>query len=85
MGWASEHCTAAFAAQVRAERMRELRHGNTPVIPKKNITFAAAWAIFDEQWLCRVKSAQDDRFRYDKHLKERFGGLPLSAITTASF
>ena len=82
VGWTSESYTAQMAAQIRAERMRSLRHGDMPEVNrKKSLTFAEAFALYKKDWLVQVKSAAYDVNRYTKHLKDSIGPLPFSSVT----
>jgi integrase len=70
-----------MAANIRAERMRSIRHGED--LPKKKeqgITFGQMWKHYDK-WLDTGKShVDDDRSRYENHLKDRFVEKHLSQI-----
>jgi len=82
VGWASENYTAQMAAQIRAERMRSLRHGDMPEIRrKKGLTFAEAFELYRKDWLVQVKSAAVDESRYARHLKDSIGPLLFSLVT----
>lgn len=85
IGWRSEKITAAFAAELRIERVRNLRLGDTSVPTQRrkeaSITFGDAWAIFDEKWLPNLKRADMERKFYTSYLKPALGNRPLSAIT----
>ena len=82
VGWVSEGYSAQMAANIRAERMRSIRHGEE--LPKKKeqeITFGHLWEHYDK-WLDTGKShIVDDRSRYENHLKDRFADKHLSQIT----
>ena len=82
VGWVSEGYSAQMAANIRAERMRSIRHGEE--LPKKRdqeITFGELWKHYDK-WLDTGKShVVDDRSRYENHLKDRFANVRLSQIT----
>jgi len=83
VGWTSEGYNAQMASQVRAERIRALRHGKElPNRKKVELTFGQAWKRYD-QWLdTGKKHVYDDRNRYKNHLKARFASKALSQITT---
>lgn len=82
VGWTSENYTAQMAAQVRAERMRSMRHGDIPQISRKKVmTFGEAFALFDKDWLFQVKTAPEDRRRYRTYLANPLEHMPLSSIT----
>jgi len=82
VGWASEGYSAQMAANIRAERMRSIRHGEE--LPKKKeqeITFGQLWEHYNK-WLDTGKAhISDDRSRYENHLKDRFADKRLSQIT----
>lgn len=84
VGWRSEGYTAVHASEVRAERIRKLRHPEQfaePEKPVSDMTFAEAWVLFDTRWLPNVKSPESERYRYRVHIEPRFGAVALSAIT----
>lgn len=82
VGWTSEGYSAQMAANIRADRMRSIRHGEE--LPKKKepeITFGQFWKHYDK-WLDIGKThAADDRSGYENHLKDRFAEKHLSQIT----
>lgn len=81
VGWVSEGYSAQMAANIRAERMRSLRHGEElPLKKKEEITFGQLWEYYD-RWLENGKGhPQDDRSRYSNHLERRFSKKALSKI-----
>lgn len=82
VGWISEGYSAQAAAQVRAERLRELRHGDIPAVArKKDMTFGAAWELYEKDWLYQTKTADEDKRRYRAYLAEALADKPLSSIT----
>ncbi|PKO02874.1 MAG: site-specific integrase [Chloroflexi bacterium HGW-Chloroflexi-5] len=82
VGWVSEGYSAQMAANIRAERMRTLRHGDElPIKKKEGITFVQLWDHYNK-WLDTGKTSPDsDRIRYAKHLKNRFAHKRISQIT----
>lgn len=80
VGWASEGYTGAVAAQIRAERIRQSRHGT--LVDSPDPTFGEIWEAYDK-WLegGGQKHPRKDRERYRKHLKDRFENTPLGDIT----
>jgi integrase len=82
VGWTSEGYSAQMAANIRAERMRAIRHGEElPSKKPSEATFGEVWNRYDE-WLETSKSRpQDDRYYYRKHLEPRFAAKPLSKIS----
>lgn len=86
IGWRSEKITAAFAAELRVERVRNLRLGDAAIMPTQRrkeaaMTFGDAWEIFDEKWLPNLKRADMERKFYTTYLKPVLGNRPLSAIS----
>ncbi len=82
VGWLSEGYTAQMAANIRAERMRTIRHGDElPKKKKPEITFHQLWEHYNK-WLDTGKRRpRDDRYLYKNHLKSRFADKRLSQIT----
>ncbi|OEU67897.1 MAG: hypothetical protein BA863_07455 [Desulfovibrio sp. S3730MH75] len=86
IGSLSEKITAAYASQIRAERLRQMRQDALPsALSGKDMTFDEAWQRFKSTHLALSKHADtainQDR-QYRKHIFEKFGHLPLSKITT---
>ena len=85
LGWRSEKITAALAYDIRADRMQQIRLGESAVPIQKRkesgMTFGAAWAIFDEKWLPNLKTAPTERMYYRTYLKPVLENKTLSAIT----
>jgi len=82
IGWMSEKYTAAMASQIRAERVRAIRHGeDLPKQKPKEVTLGEVWKRYDE-WLDAGKTKPaDDRGSYDKHIKPIFENMLLSKIS----
>ncbi|WP_319759587.1 site-specific integrase [Maridesulfovibrio sp.] len=85
VGLLSEGFTAAFASQVRAERLRQLRNQTLPTaLQGKDITLDEAWERFRDTHLVLSKNTEtvsiEDQ-RYHKHIQPRFGHMQLSRIT----
>jgi integrase len=81
VGWASEGYSAQMAANIRAERMRSIRHGEELPKKKQEITFGQLWEHYNK-WLDTGKGhVVDDRSRYENHLKDCFADKRLSQIT----
>lgn len=83
IGWASEGYSAKLAADIRAERMRSMRHGEDLPVQKKRIpTFEKAaekylkWAATS-----KTKGGRDDRFMIKNHLSEPFNDKRLDQIS----
>lgn len=70
VGWISEGYTATLASEVRAERLRIIRHSEIiPSIAQTNLSFAKAFHEFDQRHLYQLKTAQEDRRRFRSYLK----------------
>ncbi len=84
-GWASEGYTAQMAAQVRAERIRSIRHGEELPQKKKNeakeITFGEVWQKYAAWADTNRKSFKAETNRYEVHIRTILEKLPLSEIS----
>jgi integrase len=81
VGWSSENYTAAMAAQVRADRMRTIRHGGElPKRKKRTITFGEAWGKYYTWAQASKKSPETDEFRY-RGVKAELADKPLNEIS----
>jgi integrase len=80
IGWTSEGYTAQTAMQIRAERIRGMRHGEDVAPRKKRITFAEAWALYEKDWLCHVKTAKEDIRRYHAYLEASLAAKTLNEV-----
>ncbi|WP_319779982.1 site-specific integrase [Maridesulfovibrio sp.] len=84
IGSLSEGYSAAYASQVRAERIRQMRSNNLPsAITGTDITLNDAWEKFRDTHLVLSKNGETvatEENRYDKHIKPRFGHILLSNI-----
>jgi integrase len=81
VGWLSEGYTAAFASEIRSNRVKAIRHGDElpkdkPVEPILN----EIWDKFYELNRLSKKTINDDLGRYKNHIEPKFGKLPLSKI-----
>ena len=82
VGWVSERYSAQTAANIRAERMRSIRHGDElPQKKKEEITFGQLWEHYNKWLDTGKKHILDDRSRYENHLKDRFADKRISQIT----
>lgn len=85
IGWRSEKILASFAADIRAERVRNMRLGDvlTPTQRRKQscMTFGEGWAIFAEKWLPNLKTSKNETKFYERYLKPVLANKPLNAIT----
>jgi len=84
VGWKSEGYSAAYAAQVRSERIRTLRHGDMPIPAhkRKELTIADAWKRYNDDHLTpRSKNPLPDISRYTNHIKPKLGNRAMSQLT----
>ena len=86
IGWESEGITAAYAAQVRAERIRTLRLGDEPIpIQKRRKLSLTFEEVFEDHYLPwarqNKKSWQREEALYRCHLKPAIGNKPLREIS----
>ncbi|MEW5949861.1 MAG: site-specific integrase [Thermodesulfobacteriota bacterium] len=85
IGWASEGYSVKLAAQVRAERMRTLRHGEEviPIQKKRKLRKTlndAALKYLEWQKANGKPRAYTDEKAYNKHIKDGLGRKVLSEI-----
>ena len=82
IGWASEGYNAATAAQLRAERMRAVRHGDElPKEKQAEITLSDVWKHYNEWLDTGKKDAATDRSYYKTHIEPIFANYVISKIT----
>ncbi|XPV75554.1 MAG: tyrosine-type recombinase/integrase [Desulfovibrio sp.] len=85
IGKRSDKVNAAYASQVRTERLQQLRTGHLPSsITGTDITFEEAFQRFKTTHLALSKHPENEINQeriYKKHLKERIGNKHLSKIT----
>lgn len=83
VGWRSEGYTAVMASQIRAERLRTVRHGNMPaaILDKRRpeLTLGGAWEAYQGH-LAKTKRPGTDISRWDRHL----AGLAAQTIGSLS-
>lgn len=83
VGWLSEGYSAKLAAEVRAERLRSIRHGEELPQEKKKVPFLKdVWAKY-LQWAKENKSdhGEHDKGRYELHLAPRLEEKRLDEIS----
>jgi integrase len=82
-GWASEGYSAKLAEQIRAERIRSMRHGlELPQDKPKTLFKDAVKKYLEWAKTNKAKEGRDDRYLYDKHLKKRFGNTRMDQISS---
>jgi integrase len=83
VGWLSEGYSAKLAAEVRAERLRTMRHGEElPRQRKKHIYFKELAQRYLKWAEDNKKSAFTDKHRYENHLASRFDDKRINEITS---
>lgn len=80
-GWLSEGITAQMASNLRAERLRDLRHGKSLPSKKQAYTLSQVWERYDKLLETNRKSPEIVRYGYGKHLKPRFAHKLMHQIT----
>jgi len=83
IGWLSEGYTEKLAADIRAERIRSIRHGeDLPQEKKKIPMLSGVWAKY-RSWLegNKAKGGPEDVSRYQNHIEPRFGDKRLNELT----
>ncbi|RLD98465.1 MAG: site-specific integrase [Aquificota bacterium] len=80
IGWRSEGITAAYASQIRAERIRNIRLGEEIPSPRKELTFDQLAQKYLEWAQANKRSWEKDEQRYRLHLADALGGLKLKEI-----
>jgi integrase len=83
VGWMSEGYSPKLASDVRAERMRKIRHGEELLREKKKALLFKDLAEKYLAWAKENKSDQGehDRGRYENHLKSKLGEKRLDEIS----
>jgi len=83
VGWESEGYTAKLADQVRAERIRSMRHGlELPQDRPKTLFKDAVKKYLKWAESNKTKKGRDDKYLYDKHLANRFGNTRMDQISS---
>ncbi|NCN42719.1 tyrosine-type recombinase/integrase, partial [bacterium] len=82
-GWLSEGYSAKLASEIRAERLRSLRHGQELPKQKKKAPFFKDVAERYLEWTKanKTRAGKDDISRYNCQLRGRFDGRRLNEIT----
>lgn len=82
VGWSSEGYNAGVASQIRAERIRTVRHGDElPKDRKEEITLGEVWKYYND-WLDTGKrEVATDRSYYKKHIEPVYSKFTLSKIS----
>ena len=84
VGWLSEGYSAKVASQLRAERVRNIRHGEE--LPKEKIKAPYFREVAEKylEWATtnKTREGRDEKSRYKNNLKERFENKRLNEITS---
>jgi integrase len=84
VGWLSEGYSAKVASQLRAERVRNIRHGEE--LPKEKIKAPYFREVAEKylEWatINKTREGRDEKSRYKNNLKERFENKRLNEITS---
>lgn len=78
VGWLSEGFTAELASQVRAELMRDMRHGKT--LRQKDPTLGEVWTEYYTWLQANRKRPQNQQGIYRNHIEVALGHKKLSAV-----
>lgn len=83
-GWLSEGYSAKLASEIRAERLRSIRHGQELPKQKKKAPLFKDVAERYLEWVKtnKTRAGEDDISRYNCQLKGRFDGKRLNEITS---
>lgn len=90
IGWASEGYSPQIAQEIRAKRIRDLRHGNkvktkneirSEKIKSNRTVGEIKESYFDSAHGMSLKGRVTDLNRYDKHLAELFHSKPVSTLS----
>jgi len=84
VGWASEGYTAKLASQIRAERMRSIRHGEELPQQRERAPYFKEVAARYLEWARENKTlnGRNDFYRYRKHLAPHFDDMRLNEISS---
>ena len=82
-GWVSEGYSAKVASEIRAERMRSIRHGEELPQQRKQVPYFKDVAAKYLEWAKENKTlnGRNDFYRYRKHLAPRFDEMRLNEIS----
>jgi len=83
IGWLSEGYSVKLAAEIRIERTRSIRFGQDLPQQKKRALLFGALAKDYLKWSAenKTRAGIDDKSRYEKHIKSRFGETRMDRIT----
>lgn len=82
-GWLSEGYSSKLSSQIRAERIRSIRHGKELPKQKQKIPYFKDIAKKYLEWASTNKAgSRDDLYRYRKHLAPLFDNKRLNEISS---
>jgi integrase len=83
IGWLSEGYSAKLASDIRAQRMKQIRHGEElPKEKKKAPYMKDAWdKYYDWAKDSKTRAARDDKNLYHKNIEPRFAEKRLNEIS----
>lgn len=81
VGWLSEGYSEKLASDIRAERIRSIRHGLELPRQKAKVPFFKDIWIKYQAWAETNKRARDDISRYNNHIRGRFGDKRMNEIS----
>jgi len=84
VGWKAEGYSAKLASEVRAERLRMIRHGQELPREKAKVPrLSEMWKIyFDWAGENKTRGGRDDLYLYKNHLKEPLAKKRLNEVTS---
>ena len=83
VGWKAEGYSAKLAAQLRAERLRMIRHGQELPKERARVPLFSDMAKKYLEWAKENKCRDtDDKGRYENHLKDSLGNKRLDEISS---
>ena len=84
IGWVSEGYTAKIASELRANRVRNVRHGEELPKDKKKTPLFKDVAKEYLKWAAenKTRNGRDDKNLYENHLKSRFENKRLNEISS---
>jgi len=80
-GWLSEGYSARLAANIRAERLRTIRHREELPREKARVPYFDEAAKMFIEWAEKNKRDKSDRARYENHLKDILGRQRMDEIS----
>lgn len=84
VGWFSEGYSAKIASQLRAERIRNIRHGEELPTERKKVPYFKDIAEKYLEWAeaNKTRAGREDKDRYKNHLQERLENKRLNEINS---